>query len=271
MNAFFSGNGYRIVDQSSVPGDEIHFTNAWGMADEDLYQQTIKVADYENQQKNPFFLHLMTTSNHRPYSYPDGRIDIPSGEGREGAVKYTDYAIGRFIKQASEKPWFENTIFIILADHQAGSAGKQALPIERYHIPLWIYAPEQIQPEIINSLSSQIDLAPTLLGLLNMSYRSCFFGRAILLASPERALIANYQNLGLYNGFQLAILSPQTKIALLTGYEEGQISEQRPGGNEPFVQRNISYYQGASSVYKNGINTWSSRDVTPTHTAKLSP
>ncbi|MEE4253326.1 MAG: LTA synthase family protein [Desulfuromusa sp.] len=271
MNAFFSGNGYSIVDQSSTPGDEINFTNAWGMADEDLYQQTIKVADHESQQKNPFFLHLMTTSNHRPYTYPEGRIDIPSGSGRDGAVKYTDYAIGEFIKQASGKPWFDNTIFVIVADHQAGSAGKQALPIERYHIPLWIYAPGQIQPEIIHNLSSQIDIAPTLLGLLNMSYSSCFFGQDILKSPPNRALIANYQNLGLYDGHQLAILKPRDEVSLLTGYEKGQISVQLSGKYEPFIQQNISYYQGAASIYKNGINAWSSRNVTPPYTAKLTP
>jgi phosphoglycerol transferase MdoB-like AlkP superfamily enzyme len=271
MNAFFSGNGYRIVDQSRVPDNEIHFTNAWGMADEDLFQQTIKVADHENKLKNPFFFHLMTTSNHRPYTYPDGRIDIPSGSGRNGAVKYTDYAIGEFIKQASKKPWFDNTVFVIVADHQAGSAGKQALPIERYHIPLWIYAPKQIQPEVITSLSSQIDLAPTLLGLLNMSYRSCFFGHDILLTPSNRALIANYQNLGLYDGHQLAILKPRNKVSLLTGYEEGQISEQFSGKNELIVQRDISYYQGAAAVYKDGIDTWSNRNLSPIHTAKLSP
>ncbi|SEA39092.1 Phosphoglycerol transferase MdoB [Desulfuromusa kysingii] len=269
MNAFFSGNGYQIVDQSSVADAEIHFSNAWGMADEDLYQQAIKVADHENQQETPFFLHLMTTSNHRPYTYPEGRIDIPSGKGRDGAVKYTDYAIGKFIQDAAEKPWFENTIFVIVADHQAGSAGKQALPIERYHIPLWIYAPQQIQPAINNSLASQIDLAPTLLGLLNMSYRSCFFGRDILLTPPKRALIANYQNLGLYDGHQLAILKPQEKLTLLTGYEKSQPIEQPTGINNPFVALGISYYQGAASIYKKGINAWSDRNNIPVHTVKL--
>lgn len=269
MNAFFAGNGYQIADQSSVPDNEIHFTNAWGMADEDLYQQAIKVANRENEQKNPFFLHLMTTSNHRPYTYPDGRIDIPSGSGRDGAVKYTDYAIGEFIKQASGKPWFDNTIFVIVADHQAGSAGKQALPIERYHIPFWIYAPQQIKPAINNSLASQIDLAPTLLGLLNMRYRSCFFGQDLLLAPPERALIANYQNLGLYNGQQLAILKPREQITLLTGYEKDQLSEQPAEINNPLVQRNISYYQAAASIYTNGINAWTNRNNITTHTAKL--
>jgi Phosphoglycerol transferase and related proteins, alkaline phosphatase superfamily len=76
MNAFFSGNGYRVVDQSSVDESEIHFKNAWGMADEDLYKQTLKLADADYAKQQPFLLQLMTTSNHRPYTYPDNRIDI---------------------------------------------------------------------------------------------------------------------------------------------------------------------------------------------------
>lgn len=125
MNAFFSGNGYRVVDQSSVDEAEIHFKNAWGMADEDLYRQTLKLADADYAKQQPFLLQLMTTSNHRPYTYPDNRIDIKSGNGRDGAVKYTDYAIGQFLEQARQKPWFDNTIFIFVADHTAGSAGKE--------------------------------------------------------------------------------------------------------------------------------------------------
>jgi phosphoglycerol transferase MdoB-like AlkP superfamily enzyme len=95
------------------------------MADEDLYRQAIKLADADHATQKPFFLQLMTTSNHRPYTYPEGRIDIPSGDGREGAVKYTDYAIDQFLQQARKKPWFDNTLFIFVADHTAGSAGKE--------------------------------------------------------------------------------------------------------------------------------------------------
>lgn len=78
----------------------------------------------------------MTVSNHRPYTYPEGRINIPSHTGREGAVKYTDYAIGKFIREAKQKPWFSNTLFIIVADHCASSAGKVQLPVDKYHIPM---------------------------------------------------------------------------------------------------------------------------------------
>ncbi len=83
----------------------------------------------------PVFAHIMTTSNHRPFTYPNGRIDIPSHTNREGAVKYTDYAIGKFIKEAKTKPWFKNTLFVIVADHCASSAGKADLPVNKYLIP----------------------------------------------------------------------------------------------------------------------------------------
>ncbi len=262
MNTFFSGNGYRIVDQTSTPEEDIHFSNAWGMADEDLYRQALRVADLEAGQHTPFFLHLMTTSNHRPYTYPEGRVDIPSGMGRDGAVKYTDYAIGQFLRAAATKDWFKDTLFVLVADHQAGSAGKRTLPVERYHIPLWVYAPQQLPPQIITSLSSQIDLAPTLLGLLNMSYSSCFFGKDILRIPPNRALIANYQNLGLYDGRRLAILEPQRKIFIQTGFNDDHVTEQASDARMPFVRRNISYYQSAAYIYRNHLNSWSHRGDT---------
>lgn len=77
---------------------------------------------------------VFTTSNHRPYTYPEGRIDIPSHTGRMGAVKYADYAVGAFVEEARTKPWFDNTLFVFVGDHGAGSAGKQALNPETHRI-----------------------------------------------------------------------------------------------------------------------------------------
>lgn len=211
MNAFFGGNGYRIVDQSSVNEADIHFKNAWGMADEDLYAQAIRLADEDHARQQPFLLQLMTTSNHRPYTYPQGRIDIPSGNGRDGAVKYTDYAIGKFLSEVKSKPWFADTIFVFVADHTAGSAGKEDLPVENYQIPLFIYAPALLPSGERGELASQLDLAPTLLGLLNLGYDSTFYGRDLMQpeALPPHVVIGNYQHLGLFDGKDLAILSPR--------------------------------------------------------------
>jgi len=257
MNAFFSGNGYRVVDQSSVDESEIHFKNAWGMADEDLYKQTLKLADADYAKQQPFLLQLMTTSNHRPYTYPENRIDIKSGNGRDGAVKYTDYAIGQFLEQARQKPWFDNTIFIFVADHTAGSAGKEDLPITNYQIPLFIYAPKLIEPRENAQLASQIDLAPTLLGLLNLDYQSTFFGRNLLADNPlpPRVVVGNYQHLGLFDGKDLAILSPRQG---LRRHDDAltESRESRVGSDDPMVSRAITYYQTASYGFKQQLLGW---------------
>ena len=257
MNAFFSGNGYRVVDQSSVNETDIHFKNAWGMADEDLYRETLKLADADYAQQKPFLLQLMTTSNHRPYTYPEGRIDIKSGNGRDGAVKYTDYAIGQFLKAARQRPWFDNTIFVFVADHTAGSAGKEDLPITNYQIPLFIYAPMLIEAREDLQLASQIDLAPTLLGLLNLDYQSTFFGRNLLQENPlpPRVVVGNYQHLGLFDGKDLAILSPRQGLrrhdeALTTSIES------KVQATDPLIERAITYYQAASYGYTQQLLGW---------------
>lgn len=266
MNAFFSGNGYRIVDQSSVPDAEMAFTNAWGMSDEDLYRQALKVADADQAAGKPFFLQLMTTSNHRPYTYPEGRIDIPSGQGREGAVKYTDHAIGEFLAQARKKPWFDRTVFVFVADHTAGSAGKEDLPVASYHIPLFIYAPSVIAPREVTTVASQIDLAPTLLGLLNFDYTSLFFGHNVLAENPPegRALIGNYQHLGLFDGTNLAILSPR-KAMRRHEDAQGSSHEVAADASDTLIRRNIAYYQGASHGFRQGLLAWQPTPDAATH------
>ena len=257
MNAFFSGNGYRVVDQSSVDEADIHFKNAWGMADEDLYAQAMKVADSDHAAGKPFFLQLMTTSNHRPYTYPDGRIDIASGDGREGAVKYTDYAIGQFLAAARSKPWFDDTLFVFVADHCAGSAGMEDLPVANYHIPLFIHAPKWLPPREDGQLASQIDLAPTLLGLLNLDYESTFFGRDLLKPSnnPPRVVLGNYQHLGLFDGHDLAILSPRQHMRR---HDDalGASQEYRVDSHDPLLLRDIAYYQAASHGFQKGLLAW---------------
>jgi phosphoglycerol transferase MdoB-like AlkP superfamily enzyme len=262
MNAFFGGNGYRIIDQTSVPEEDITFKNAWGMCDEDLYTQALRQADIDHAVGKPFFFQLMTTSNHRPYTYPENRIDIPSGYGREGAVKYTDYAIGEFLKQARQRPWFDKTLFVFVADHTAGSAGKEDLPVAKYRIPLFIFAPAILKPREISMLASQIDLAPTLLGLVNLDYTSTFFGRNVLRddVASGRALIGNYQHLGLFDGQTLAILSPRQGMRR---HEDalGLSDESSDNTSDPLMQRNIAYYQGASYAFKTGLLRWTNEDL----------
>ncbi|NVN98480.1 MAG: sulfatase-like hydrolase/transferase [Geobacteraceae bacterium] len=251
MNYFFANNGFKDIDQTDMTKEEVTFKNAWGVCDEDLFDKTIKQADISFAQKQPFFSFVMTTSNHRPYTYPEGKIDIPSGSGRDGAVKYTDYALNQLIEKSKMKPWFKETIFIIVADHCAGSARKLALPIKNYEIPMLIYAPNIVKPKIVDKMMAQIDIAPTLLGLLNISYSSSFFGRDIFdkNINNERAFIGTYQKLGYIDGNRLLTLDPGKKVE--------QYSFTRADGNttpipadDRLLMNGLAYYQGSAYTYK---------------------
>src|SRR5690606_25995064 len=135
MNAYFAANGYRVRDRHDIPNERVGFANIWGIADEYLFDDALAQMDRAVADGRRQLLHLMTTSNHRPYTYPDGRIDIASKTGRNGAVKYTDWAIGRFFERARSRPWFDDTLFVIVADHCASVAGKTRLPPAHYRIP----------------------------------------------------------------------------------------------------------------------------------------
>ena len=214
MEQFFSSNNYEIIDKKSFSNNEITFANIWGVCDEDLYNKAISVLNNNAESGKPFFCHIMTVSNHRPFTYPQGKIDIPhDSKSRNGGVKYTDYALGQFIEAAKKQSWFENTVFIITADHCASSAGKTEIPLDKYHIPALIYAPAYIKPSQINTLVSQIDIMPTLFGILHFSYDSYFYGQNIFLSDyMPRALIATYQNLGYWQDNILTVLSPVRKV-----------------------------------------------------------
>ena len=253
MKEFFSNNGYSVIDRSAIPADKVHYQNIWGVADEDLFTMGLNVLDKNSEAGKPFFTHIMTVSNHRPFTYPDGRIDIPAAmQVRQGAVKYTDYAINKFLREASAKPWFDSTIFVIVADHCAGSAGSAELPVTGYHIPMLIYAPKILQPREVNTLTAQIDVAPTILGLLRLHYRSKFFGQDVL-NTPEniqKAFISTYQGLGYLRDGKLVVQSPVKNVhEYIPDFHNGNAA---PIQVEAGLSREaIAYYQTISWLLKN--------------------
>lgn len=212
MSYYFSHNGCDIVDApvKKKEGVKSIFANAWGASDEDSFSWSMAAADKAYAEHKPFYHFVMSTSNHRPFTWPEGRIS-PKLTGVNGGAAYSDYAIGKFLEGAKSKPWFKNTVFVIVADHCMRVAGKRELEVKKYHIPMIIWNPELIPPQRVDTLCSQIDLAPTLLGLMKWSYHSRFFGRDLLrpdAAKRERTFISNYQKLGYLERQRLAVLKP---------------------------------------------------------------
>jgi phosphoglycerol transferase MdoB-like AlkP superfamily enzyme len=260
MNEFFSHNGFEVIDRTDFNEDEISFANVWGVCDEDLLDKTLKEADKSYAKQEHFFNFVMTTSNHRPYTYPENKIDIPSHSGRSGGVKYTDYALNEFLIKAKKKPWFKDTIFVIVADHNGGSAGKNTLPTWRYKIPCIVYAPDIIKPKVVSKLSSQIDIMPTLFALMGWSYKSMFYGEDILSDTfKERAFIGNYQKLGLLQKDKLLVLTPDKKIhkykILQQTLRSVKYEDDKNISQEESLDI-ISYYQSAAYLYKHNLNRY---------------
>jgi phosphoglycerol transferase MdoB-like AlkP superfamily enzyme len=266
MNAFFSGNGFNIIDRgrefliddgiittrTNIEDDEVTFENAWGVCDGDIYNKVLKMADITHAEGKPFFNFIMTTSNHRPYTYPENQIDIPSGTGRYGAVKYTDHAIKEFLNEAKTKSWYDNTVFVIMADHCASSAGKWDLDVKNYHIPALIFNTKIITSQKIDKLCSQIDVFPTLFNLFNWDYDSNFFGMDVfkMTKEDERAFIGNYRKLGLLKNDKLMILSEQKKANFYEWNEENNSLSLLPM-DDAFLKETTSFYQIADYLYTN--------------------
>ena len=252
MGKYFGGNGYQVLDKRDIPENLVNHTTAWGVDDEASFNFTLQQCDKSYNEGNLFFNHIMTVSNHRPYTYPDGRIDIPSSkQDFTGGVKYTDFAINDFIKKAQKKPWFNNTIFVIVSDHCSRSAGKTDLPVNRYHIPCLLYAPQLIKPSIEKRLVSQIDLAPTVLGFLNQSYTSRFLGSDVFKRDTlnDRIFISTYQDMGYIRNNKLVILSPRARVEMYSFDYFSGVNTPIPL-DKSLVNEAISWYQGASFLYK---------------------
>ncbi|MDR0987892.1 MAG: sulfatase-like hydrolase/transferase [Prevotellaceae bacterium] len=262
MNAFFGNNGFDLIDHGTrltsdhvegthqhIPQQAITFESAWGVCDEDIYAAALRDADAQYHAGKPFFQFIMTVSNHRPYTYPDGRVDIPSGTGREGAVKYTDYALGQFIRQMQRRPWFENTVVVIVADHCANSAGRNVINVNRYRIPCLIYH-LGAERGTIHAMCSQIDLFPTLFAKLGWNVPFSRYGQDV--CSPHyraRAFVGTYQKLGYLQGDTLVVLSPgrQTDMYKVTKGDTELVPLQK---DSALIERAIANYQTASLAFK---------------------
>ncbi|RXJ51333.1 LTA synthase family protein [Gelidibacter gilvus] len=267
MNTYFGGNGFNIIDRgrgflldksitttrTNIEDNEVTFENAWGVCDTDIYNKVIKEADKAHESGKLFFDFIMTTSNHKPYTYPEGNIDIPSGTGRNGAVKYTDDAINEFIKNAKAKPWFKNTVFVIMSDHCASSAGRWDLDVKNYHIPALIFNLPNQKPEKLGKLASQIDMFPTLFSILSWDYKSNLFGKDILTMQPEdeRAFIGNYRKLGYLKDNKILILDEKAN-ANFYSWNPSDNSLSTISSEEKFEKESISFYQVADHLYRNG-------------------
>jgi phosphoglycerol transferase MdoB-like AlkP superfamily enzyme len=250
MNAFFGDNGYDVVDRREIKNPR--FANIWGVSDEDLFDTTLATMDQKAALGRPFFAQVMTTSNHKPFTFRDGLPGIPpEGGGRSAGVRYADFALGYFLEQARKHSWFDSTVFVVVADHGARVYGRAEIPLRTYEIPCLILAPKHIRPQQIDTLASQIDIAPTVLGLLGFGYRAPFFGQDLLSHpdAPRVALFNHNHDVALYRDGRLVVLGLQHQ---LNNYSyDRALDAMKPAPHDPELEAlATAYFQTASELFR---------------------
>ena len=183
MKRFFLNNGFQSVVDEKNYSDPI-FHASWGVSDEDLFMRAHK--EFENAGEQPFFSLLLTSSNHEPFDIPEGRVTVETGPDGplDTAIKYADYSLGYFLDLARESSYWEDTVFLVVADHNSRVYGNQLVPIDRFHVPGVIIG-SSIEPRRVPGITSQIDMLPTLLSLIGVSAKHPGIGRDLTL--PEYA------------------------------------------------------------------------------------
>lgn len=184
MRSFFTGNGFEhIVDELDYESPV--FTGSWGVSDEDLFNKTQKELVKLNAEGKPFFRLVFSSSNHSPFEFPKDRIELYDEPYNtvNNAVKYADHALGQFIDKARESDYWDNTLFLIVADHDARVYGQDLVPIKNFQIPGLILGPD-IEPKRVKTIASQIDLAPTMLSLMGLDNDNPMIGRDLSLELP---------------------------------------------------------------------------------------
>ncbi len=247
MNAYFGSNGYRVIDRTDM--DAPKFSNIWGVSDEDLFRNALAEYGRQHAKGEHIFSVIMTTSNHKPFTFPEGVPGVKaSGGGREAGVRYADYALGRFLDALQRQPYFRDTLLVIVADHGARVYGREDIPLPTYSIPFMIYSPGHVAPGIVDTPVSQIDVAPTVLGLLDFSYDSTFFGRDALAGGASYVPLNHNRDIALYRGNNLNLLGFR-KTAGTRHYAPASQGQDKLADDTQGERDAASIFQLAHSLY----------------------
>lgn len=249
MKAFYSSNDFTVKDRSDI--DNPRFSNIWGVSDQDLFRYAKTYYDQLSIGSAPFFSIIMTTSNHSPYTFPEGIEGVRSqGGGRLDGVRYADHALGEFFRKVESTDWFQRTLFVVVADHGARVYGSEKIPLPSYEIPLLIFAPGQLTPRQVNSPISQIDIAPTIMGLLGIPYTAPFFGQNVFAEHTDaRVLLFNHNHdVALYQNGRLAVLGLRNNVHTYN-YRLGDDRMQETIQDKSIVELATAYYQTAFNLF----------------------
>ncbi|OOF88640.1 hypothetical protein BKG94_05720 [Rodentibacter ratti] len=254
MASFFYGNGFKtIIDQQDYQNPK--FTATWGVSDEDLFDKADETFTKLQNEGKPFFSLVFSSSNHDPFEFPDGKIELyeqPKAT-RNNSAKYADYAVGHFFNLAKKSNYWKDTIFLVIADHDSRAAGASLVPIKNFHIPALILG-EGIEPRRDNRLVSQIDMPTTLLSLAGVSGNYPMIGYDLTQnVNPDRAIMQFDQTQALMKGNRDVVIQMPNKTAQGYYYDKATDTLTAKSVSEEMKKEALAYALLGSYLYKNRL------------------
>jgi phosphoglycerol transferase MdoB-like AlkP superfamily enzyme len=253
MRRFFMNNGFdEVIDKNDYPDPA--FTGSWGVSDEDLFGRAHE--EFIAKHDRPFFSLVFTSTNHSPFEYPEGRIELFDEQKNtvNNAVKYADYALGEFFEKAQASDYWDNTVFLVVADHNSRVYGSDLVPVDRFHIPGLILG-GSIVPAEFTQVASQIDLGPTLLSLIGVAAEHPMIGHD--LTRPEAQLYPG-RAIMQFNGIQaymeddrVAVLQKDLPVRQFK-YKGGHLLE-TDDRDQALMRRAIAHAAWSSLAYEKSL------------------
>ena len=257
MASFFNGNGFKnIIDETDFDNDGKKYAmkGTWGYSDEDL---AVKANEYyKNLGNKPFFSLMFSTSNHEPFEFPEGRIQLyeQPKNSVHNAMKYADFSIGKFFELAKKEPYYKNTIFVVIADHNTRTYGKNLVPVNKFHIPALIIAPNVDKGITYDNLASQMDIPSTVLALSGITTKSPMPGRNLLKlpkGTKGRTIMLFHETYAFRVEDDIVILNPNTKPLQFKVKSDTELIP--VALNEELAKDALAHIVASSNMYKNRV------------------
>ncbi len=253
VGPFLLANGFdRVVSKDDYPPERI--LSALGVPDDYLYEHAVGDLNELHEQGKPFFAAIMTGSDHSPFMIPK-YYKPKSGEVTHAVVEYVDWSIRKFLRIAAQQPWFDNTLFVFVADHGASIDKRYDVPLSYLHTPLIFYAPSLLgAPRQFDRLGSQSDIFPTVMGILKYPYVNNTFGIDLLRERRPFACAFADDKFAVLNS-EYMYVERENGITSLYNYRSGDVrdySKQYPELAKSMKKFGESTFQATQWLHKNG-------------------
>ncbi|MFX4277264.1 LTA synthase family protein [Aliarcobacter butzleri] len=226
MKSWYLGNGFdEVIEQKDFTNPI--FTSTWGVSDEDLVIKANEKFKSYYENKENFVSVMFSSSNHMPFELPDGKIEFEKNIPKnsvENAIKYADFAIGKFFELAKKEDYFKDTVFVVIADHNVRVYGDQIVPIDMFQIPAVIVSSD-IPHQIFTNLTSQSDVLATALDLIGIDLSYPILGNSIFKDNKKNINLMIFDEIYAYRKEdKVAILVPNMPIKTYL-YKDKKLTE----------------------------------------------